>query len=115
MDVALYPWSAINWVAASSRRFDERSLRILRRSVLSGLPATSDAQHLRYALSMTVAITPKQLAVLLAAEVKLNRVFLGEPDRAVDLLTVSDHPPARLTAPSLGQLNCQIGGPVSIA
>src|SRR5215472_13068991 len=115
MEVALYPWSAINWVAASSRCFDERSLRTLRRSILSSLLATSDVQHVRYALAMKVGVTPEQLPVLLAAEVKLNRVFLGEPDRAVDLLTMSDHTPARLTTPGLGHRNLQIRGPVSIA
>src|SRR5215831_2946393 len=64
---------------------------------------------------MKVAVAPKQLTVLLAAEVKLNRVFPGESDRAVDLLTVSDHTPARLTAPGLGHRNLQVRGPVSIA
>ncbi|MBI2760131.1 MAG: hypothetical protein HYX51_01730 [Chloroflexi bacterium] len=44
---------------------------------------------------MEIAVAPRQLTPLLAAEEQLDLVVLGEADAAVDLLAVRDEAPER--------------------
>ena len=50
---------------------------------------------------MVVGVAPEELGALLAAEVELDDVVLGEADAAVDLLAMGDHAAAGLAAPGL--------------
>src|SRR5207249_2886134 len=75
-------FSSLN--AGDSREVSSRS------TDTAGRYQSSDFELLRHQLAVVVRVAPHQLHPLLAPEVELDLVFLGEADAAVDLLAVRD-------------------------
>src|SRR3990170_8064383 len=70
-----------------------------------GAASTSNAQALGDQLAVVIGVAPGQLRRLLAPEVELDLVVLGEADAAVHLLGGGDDATARLAHPRLGDMH----------